>query len=87
MTLSFRLTARARSQLQKLARKTGKSQSSLMREALERLVRDQFADADASRPYEAMAHLVGCVRGLPSDLSSQTGAHLRRLLQERRRKA
>ena len=87
MTLSFRLTARTRSQLQKLARKTGKSQSSLMREALERLVRDQCVDADASRPYEAIAHLIGCVRGLPSDLSSRTGADFRRLLEARRRKA
>ena len=36
-----------------------------------------------TRPYEAVAHLIGCARGEPKDLSERTGEKLRKLLRPR----
>ncbi|MEK7469576.1 MAG: hypothetical protein AAB074_19560 [Planctomycetota bacterium] len=87
MILSFRLPSTTRSRLLKLVRQTGKTQSALIREALDLLARASSQEAESRGPYEAIAHLVGCVRGGPPDLSAKTGAHFRRILQARRRKS
>lgn len=38
------------------------------------------------RPYEAIADLIGCVRGGPPDLSERTGENFRELLTQRQKK-
>jgi hypothetical protein len=87
MIVSFRLPSTTRSRLLKLVRQTGKTQSALIREALDLLARESAREAESKGPYDAIAHLIGCVRGGPPDLSTNTGAHFRRLLQARRRKS
>ena len=37
-------------------------------------------------PYEAIAHLIGCARAGPKDLSEDTGKKLRKLLLTRARR-
>lgn len=41
--------------------------------------------APCTRPYERIAHLIGCVCGGPKDLSERTGKKLRKFLLVRAR--
>lgn len=85
MPTSVRLDARTESLVSRLARKTGRTKSEVIRDAI-RKVAEIEADLEPARTfYEDIAHLIGCVKGGPPGLSERTGERLRQLLQERRR--
>lgn len=78
MPISVRLDPKTESLVNRLAKQTGRTKSEVIREALMALFR---AEGEArSNPYEAIAHLIGCARGGPTDLSERTGEKLRKLL-------
>ncbi len=85
MPTSVRLDAKTESLLGRLARQKRLTKSAVIREAVLR-----FARAEAARPrktpYEAAAHLIGSVKGLPPDLSERTGDRFYKLLVEKYRK-
>ena len=82
--VSIRLDDETESLLRRLARSRGQTRSALMRDAVAVLAERESAGVDPlRRPYEAMSHLIGCVRGGPSDLSTRTGERFRRLLDAR----
>jgi Arc/MetJ-type ribon-helix-helix transcriptional regulator len=83
MTVSVRLDAATRAVLARLARRQRTTQSEIIREAIRELSTREGAGTARVRPYEAMKHLIGCVRGLPPDLSADTGRKVRDLLQRR----
>lgn len=84
-TLTVRLDAASEATLRRLARRRGVTKSEVVREALRALVEREGEDRGRQiRPYDAIAHLIGCARGGPPDLSERTGEGLRRMLHARR---
>ena len=70
----------------RLARRRGQTKSRVIREALVALSRAKGEAEASTSPYEAIAHLIGCARGGPKDLSERTGEKLRKLLLARTRR-
>lgn len=82
--LSVRLDAKTERSIQQLARRRGQTKSEVIREAIAALARLEGESHGGKSPYETIAHLIGCVRGGPRDLSVRTGEKFRRLLLEKR---
>lgn len=86
MPVSVRLDAKTEALIARLARKRGQTKSEVIRDAIGRLAR-QEADADGKqRPYDLVAHLIGCVKGGPPDLSVRTGEKFHQILVSQRKK-
>jgi len=85
MPTTVRLDPKTESLLNHLAKKTGRTKSQVIRDAIRALVRSEAATGAAGTPYEAIAHLIGCASGGPKDLSERTGEKFRKLLLERAR--
>lgn len=81
--MSVRLGPKTRRAVYRIARATGRTQSDVVREAIE--------DYVARRPpretaYEAWKDAIGIARGLPADLSERTGEKVRKSLEARRKR-
>ena len=86
MPLSVRLDARTESLLGRLARKRRQTKSEVIRDAIGVLAKQEEKGTEKKRPYDLVAHLIGCVKGGPRDLSVRTGEKFRQMLVERSRK-
>jgi len=86
MSTSVRLDDRTRRLLSKLMRCREKTQSEIVREAIEALARAEESSAEGS-PYARVEDLIGCVTGGPDDLSEDAGRKFAELLAARRSKA
>jgi hypothetical protein len=86
MPLSVRLDAKTESLIERLARKRGQTKSEVIRDAISALAKQETKDGEKKRPYELVAHLIGCVKGGPENLSVNTGEKFRQMLLERNRK-
>lgn len=75
----IRLDPKTERLLNRLARRKGRTKSVIIREALVALARAEAEAETPASPYEAIAHLIGCARGGPKDLSERTGEKLRKL--------
>ena len=75
----IRLDPKTERLLNRLARRKGRTKSVVIREALVALARAEGEAETPASPYEAIAHLIGCARGGPKDLSERTGEKLRKL--------
>lgn len=84
MPTSVRLDGRTRRLLERLMRSGSKTQSEVIREAIEALARAESTGVESS-PYAAVKDLIGCARGGPADLSEDTGTKFAELLSARRR--
>lgn len=80
---SIRLDDKTRRTIARIARARGRSQSEIVREAIQAFVKD---DPSEVRPYDQWKDVIGIVKGLPSDLSERTGEKFTRMLLERRRR-
>ena len=85
MPTSVRLDPKTEALVARLARKTRRTKSEVIRAAIARLAEVEAAPASATTPYEAMEHLLGVAHGGPPDLSVRTGEKVRQLLRARRR--
>ncbi len=85
MPISVRLDPKTESLVSRLARRTGRTKSEVIRDGLIALARAEARVEASPGPYEAIAHLIGCARGGPKDLSERTGEKLRKLLLSRPR--
>lgn len=85
MPTTVRLDPETESLIKRLAKKTGRTKSQIIRDAIRALARSEAAAETAGGPYEAIAHLIGCASGGPKDLSERTGEKFRKLLLERAR--
>ena len=85
MPTSVRLDPETETMVHRLARKEGVTKSAIIRKAIRRYAASEKA-ARPRTPYEAMAHLIGSVRGAPKDLSERTGEKFYELLLEGRRR-
>ena len=80
--LTFRLDKRTRERIARIARRRNLSASEVIREAIAAWVeRQEPMDA----PYEAIADLIGVVRGGNAKRSTDTGRRFRQLLSRRSR--
>ena len=87
MPTTVRLDPETLRLMQRLARRTGRTKSEVIREAIRRLGEGEAVVGSARSAYEAMEHAFGCWDSGGARLSEQTGRKLRDLLTERRRGA
>ena len=85
MPTSVRLDAKTESLLRRLARQKRLTQSAVIREAVLYFARKEAA-RPRKTPFEAAAHLIGSIKGLPPDLSERTGDRFYKMLLEQHRK-
>ena len=85
MSLSVRLDSKTESLLGRLARKRRQTKSEVIRDAIGVLAKQEENDGAKMRPYDLVAHLIGCVKGGPRDLSVGSGEKFRKMLVERSR--
>jgi hypothetical protein len=86
MPTSVRLDLKSEALLRRLARKSGRSKSAILREAVARLAAaDQSADYGGS-VHDLVADLVGVARGGPADLARRHREAFREQLARPRRK-
>ncbi len=85
MPTTVRLDPETESLIRRLARKTGRTKSQVIRDAIRALAGSEAPPETAGGPYEAVAPLIGCASGGPKDLSERTGEKFRKLLLERAR--
>jgi hypothetical protein len=83
MALSVRLDPGTERLVERLARQRGQTKSEVIRDALGRLAEpDEGADGK-KRPYDLVAHLIGCVDSGGANLSERTGEKFAKLLREK----
>jgi predicted DNA-binding protein len=78
--ISVRVSDRTRREVARLARASRRTESAVVREAIEEYVERTLA----MPPYEALQDVIGMVEGGPTDLSENTGKKFRELLLARR---
>ncbi len=86
MPTSVRLDSGTESLLNRLARKSGKTRSAVIRDAIALLARTEAAKPAALTPYERMKGLIGRGSGGPTDLSERAGEKFTGLLLGRTRR-
>jgi hypothetical protein len=69
MATSVRLDAKTASLIVRLARKRHQTKSEVIRDAIGTFAKKEEKEAGKKRPYDLVAHLIGCVKGGPRDLS------------------
>jgi Arc/MetJ-type ribon-helix-helix transcriptional regulator len=79
--MSLRLDRETDRRIDQLARRRGISRSAVIRTAVSALAEQE---KEGGTPFETMAHLIGCVRGGPIDLSKATGKGFRALLERKK---
>jgi hypothetical protein len=84
MVTTLRLPAETEALVERIARRTGRTKSRVIRDALALLAEKEEQHA-SSRPFDKIEHLVGIVDSGGRRLSEQTGRGFARLLNERRR--
>jgi hypothetical protein len=84
MPTSVRLDARTERLIRSLARRTGRTRSQVIRDAIHRLAAEEPEPRSAATAFELWRDAVGCAAGGPPDLSERTGDRLRLLLIRRR---
>lgn len=74
--ISVRVSEKARRDVARLARASGRTESAVVREAIEEYV----GRTPARQPYEALQDVIGMVEDGPTDLSVRTGEKFRAAL-------
>jgi hypothetical protein len=85
MPTSVRLDAKTERVVRSLARRTGRTRSQVIREAIHRLAASESEAREGEMVYEMWRDAIGCAEGGPPDLSERTGDHFRSLLSAKRR--
>lgn len=81
--MSIRLSERTRREVARLAKARRRTQSAVVREAIEAYVETASAEV---RPYDDWKDVIGILKGGPPDLSERTGEKFTKLLLEDRRR-
>ncbi len=86
MVISVRLDEAERQLVGRLAKTMKKSRSDVIRAGISALAERERQEAKPGSVFERVAHLVGCVKGGPADLSERTGQGFRELLKQKARR-
>jgi hypothetical protein len=81
---TVRLDAYTEAVLARLAKKTGRTKSQVIRDAIARLARSDVQVREPASVYDAMQHVLGCADSGGAQLSEHTGKKFRELLTRRR---
>jgi CRISPR/Cas system-associated endonuclease Cas3-HD len=81
MAVSVRLDAKTESLIGWLARKRRQTKSEVIRDAIGVLAKQEEKSTEKKRPYDLVAHLIGCVDSGGANLSQNTGEKFAKLLQ------
>ncbi len=84
MPTTVRLDPETLRLMQRLARRSGRTKSEIIRDAIRRLGNGEGATRRGRTAYEAMEHALGCCDSGGARLSEQTGKKFRALLVARR---
>ncbi|MFQ6023918.1 MAG: ribbon-helix-helix protein, CopG family [Acidiferrobacterales bacterium] len=85
MPTSVRLDPETEALLRRLARRSGRTKSDMLREALLRLAEEEDTAARAGHPYAMMSDLVGIATGGPPELARAHKRAFREALSKRNR--
>lgn len=85
MLTTVRLDRKSETLVNRLARRTGRSKSEVIRGAIAHLARVEGASGPTDSAYEAMEHAFGCWDSGGAGLSGRTGEKFRALLAARPR--
>jgi Arc/MetJ-type ribon-helix-helix transcriptional regulator len=85
MVTTLRLPAETEALVERIAKRTGRSKSRVIRDAIA-LLAEREEGRDAS-PLDAISHLIGIVDSGGQNLSERTGRRFSRLVADRRRRA
>jgi hypothetical protein len=83
MTLSVRLDTRTESLVNRLARRRRQTKSEVIRDAIDALSKQEEQAVQKKRPYDLVAHLIGCFDTGGANLSQNTGEKFSKLLREK----
>jgi hypothetical protein len=83
MPMSVRLDARTERLVDRLAKRKRQTKSEIVREAIGVLAQQTEVREKAKRPYDLIAHLIGCVDSGGARLSEKTGEKFADLLREK----
>ncbi len=83
MPTTVRLDPETEGLIRRLARKTGRTKSQVIRDAIRALAKTEDGGKATGGPYEAFLHVIGCASGGPPDLSERTGEKFSKLLRRR----
>ncbi|MBI2361709.1 MAG: ribbon-helix-helix protein, CopG family [Deltaproteobacteria bacterium] len=83
MPLSVRLDPGTERLVERLARQRNQTKSEVIRDALGILAQQEKDAAKKKRPYDLIAHLIGCVDSGGTNLSEKTGEKFAKLLREK----
>ncbi len=86
MPTSIRLDQETESAVRRLARKSGRTKSSIIREAIIRMAEEITPPKAEGTLYDRMTDLVGVGHGGPPDLASRSEETLSALFSRRRRR-
>ena len=87
MLTTVRLDPRTLILMQRLARRTGRTKSQIIRDAIRQLGESAGAGDGGRTAYDAMEHSIGCWDSGGARLSERTGEKFRELLVARRGKS
>jgi hypothetical protein len=85
MPTSVRLDAKTERAVRSLARRTGRTRSQVIRDAIHRLAAMESETRQGPTLFELWSEAIGRAEGGPPDLSERTGDRFRALLLTRRR--
>ncbi|MFQ5741676.1 MAG: ribbon-helix-helix protein, CopG family [Acidobacteriota bacterium] len=85
MATSVRLDPETEALLKQLARRSGRTKSDMLREALLRLAAEEKTGGDANHPYTIISDLIGVASGGPPDLARAHKRVFRERLSKRSR--
>ena len=85
MPTSVRLDPKTERVVRSLARRTGRTRSQVIRDAIQSLAAAESETRQGPMAFEMWKDAIGCAAGGPPDLSERTGDHFRALLLAKRR--
>ena len=85
MPTSVRLDPKTQRVIRELARRTGRTQSEVIRDAIHRLAAAESEERRGQTAFELWKDAIGCAEGGPPNLSERTGERFRSLLLAKRR--
>ncbi len=85
MSSSIRLDKRTELLVERLARKRRQTKAQVIGDAIRVLAKQETNRVEKKRPYDLVAHLIGCVKTGGANLSKNTGEKFAKLLREQAR--
>lgn len=84
MITTLRLPEETEALVRRIAKRTGRTKSGVIRDAIELLAERERGAGGAPSPYQRVSHLIGSVDSGGMNLSEQTGRQFARVVAQKR---